>query len=124
MERDLEQVYVCLGAPGLAAGDPRRFVATMLQLLMGGNMSSRLFQVIREELGLAYSIYSFLSFFSDAGVLGISAGVSPKNLEPLLAAVCRELKKLKDEPVPDAELQAARNICEAPSTWAPKTWTT
>ena len=106
--RDLEQVYVCLGTRGLAAGDARRFIATMLQLLLGGNMSSRLFQVIREQLGLAYAVYAFLSFFSDTGLLGISAGVSPKNLEPLMAAVCGELKKLKIEPVPEAELQAAR----------------
>ncbi len=108
LARDLEQVYVCLGARGVAAGDARRFTATMLQLILGGNMSSRLFQVIREQLGLAYSIYSFLSFFSDTGLLGVSAGVSPKNLEALLAAVSRELKKLKEEPVLDEELQAAR----------------
>ncbi len=108
LSRDLEQVYVCLGARGLAAGDPRRFAATMLHLILGGNMSSRLFQVIREELGLAYAIYSFLSFFSDTGVLGVSAGVSPKNLEVLLDALCRELKKLKDQAVPETELQAAR----------------
>jgi predicted Zn-dependent peptidase len=110
LSRDLEQVYVCLGARGLAAGDSRRFTATMLQLILGGNMSSRLFQVIREELGLAYSIYSFLSFFSDTGLLGISAGVSPKKLEVLLEAVCRELHKIKVEPVPEAELQAAREF--------------
>jgi predicted Zn-dependent peptidase len=109
LPRDLEQVYVCLGTRGLAAGDPRRFAASMLQLILGGNMSSRLFQVIREELGLAYSIYSFVSFFSDTGLLGISAGVSPRNLEPLLAAICQELRRLKDERVQEAELQAARD---------------
>lgn len=108
ISRDLEQVYVCLGTRGLAAGAPRRFVATMLQLILGGNMSSRLFQVIREQLGLAYAIYAFLSFFSDTGLLGVSAGVSPKNLEPLLAAVCAELKKLKEKTIPEAEIQAAR----------------
>jgi predicted Zn-dependent peptidase len=108
MARDLEQVYVCLGARSVAAGDARRFVATLLQLILGGNMSSRLFQVIREQLGLAYAVYAFLSFLSDTGLLGISAGVSPKNLEPLMAAVSGELKKLKIEPVPEAELQAAR----------------
>ncbi len=108
LARDLEQIYVCLGTRGLAADDTRRFVATMLQLLLGGNMSSRLFQVIREQLGLAYSIYSFLSFFSDTGLLGVSAGVSPKNLEALLAAVSRELNKMKAETVSAAELQAAR----------------
>lgn len=106
--RDLEQVHLCLGTRGPAAGDQRRYAATLLQLVLGGNMSSRLFQVVREQLGLVYSIYSFLSFFSDTGLLGIAAGVSPKNLEPLLEAVCRELKKLKDEPVGAPELKSAQ----------------
>ncbi len=108
-KRDLEQVHLCLGTRGLAAGDEKRYAATLLQLILGGNMSSRLFQVVREQLGLAYSIYSFLSFFSDTGLLGISAGVSPKNLEPVMAVICRELKKLKDEAVLKAELQAAQD---------------
>ena len=103
-----EQVNLCLGTRGVAAGEERRYAATLLQLILGGNMSSRLFQVIREQLGLAYTIYSFLSFYSDTGILGISAGVSPKNLDAMLAAIREELKKLKDEPVLDSELQAAR----------------
>ena len=107
--RDLEQVYLCFGTQGVAAGDSRRFVATLLQLILGGNMSSRLFQVIREQLGLAYSIFSFLGFFHDTGLLGISAGVSPAKLEALLAAVSPELKALKDAVVPEAEVQAARD---------------
>jgi predicted Zn-dependent peptidase len=106
--RDLEQVHLCLGTRGPAAAEESRYPATLLQLILGGNMSSRLFQVIREQLGLAYSIYSFLSFFSDTGLLGISAGVSSKNLEPLLAATGRELKKLKAEPVSPQELQAGK----------------
>jgi len=108
LPRDLEQVNLCLGVKGVAAGDPRRFAATVLQLILGGNMSSRLFQVVREQLGLAYSIYSHLSFFSDTGLLGISAGVSPKNLEALLDAIRREVKKMMAQPVSEAELQAAR----------------
>jgi predicted Zn-dependent peptidase len=106
--RDLEQVHLCLGTRGPAAGDPKRYTATLLQLILGGNMSSRLFQVVREQLGLTYSIYSFLSFFSDTGLLGVSAGVSPKNLEPLLAATFKELKKMKVEKILDAELTAAQ----------------
>ncbi len=107
--RDLEQVYLCCGTRGLAASDSRRFAATMLQLILGGNMSSRLFQVVREELGLVYSIFSFLSFLHDTGLLGISAGVSPMKLEALLAAISPELKRLKDVSVPEAELQGARD---------------
>ena len=106
--RDLEQVHVCLGTKGPAAGDKERYTATLLQLVLGGNMSSRLFQVVREELGLAYNIYSFLSFFSDTGLLGVSAGVSPKNLEKLLDATCREVKRMKAEAVSEEELEAAK----------------
>lgn len=107
-DRDLEQVHLCLGTRGPAAGEPRRFTATLLHLLLGGNMSSRLFQVIREQLGLAYSIYSYLSFFSDTGLLGVCAGVSPKNLTAMLTAIHQELKKMKAEPVDAGELDAAR----------------
>lgn len=106
--RDLEQVHLCLGSRGPAAGDQKRYAATLLQLILGGNMSSRLFQVVREQLGLAYSIYSFLSFFSDSGLLGVSAGVSPKNLDAMLWAICRELAKLKTATVDEAELKAAQ----------------
>ena len=110
--RDLEQVHLCLGTRGPAAGDMRRYPATLLQVILGGNISSRLFQVVREELGLAYSIYSFISFFSDTGVLGIAAGVGPRNLEAVLSAISREMKRLKEEPVPEAELQAAREYLQ------------
>jgi predicted Zn-dependent peptidase len=106
--RDLEQVHVCLGTRGPAAGDQERYAVTVLQLILGGNMSSRLFQVVREELGLAYNIYSFMSFFSDTGLLGVSAGVSPKNLERLLSATYQEIKKLKTAAVPEEELRAAK----------------
>ena len=108
VSRDLEQVHVCLGTKGPAAGDKERYIATLLQLILGGNMSSRLFQVVREELGLAYSIYAFMSFFSDTGLLGVAAGVSPKNLDQLLDATFRELKKMKAEAVSEEELEAAK----------------
>lgn len=108
LSRDLEQVNLVLGAPAVAAGDPRRYAVTMLQLILGGNMSSRLFQVIREQLGLAYTIQSYVQFFSDAGFLGIAAGVSPGNLEAIMAAIRGELKNLQAEPVSAAELTAAQ----------------
>jgi predicted Zn-dependent peptidase len=111
--RDLEQVNLSMGTPAMAAGDPRRYAATMLQLILGGNMSSRLFQVIREQLGLAYAINSHIQFFSDAGLLGISAGVSPGNLEAIMAAIRQELKKLQAEPVSETELTAARENLRA-----------
>jgi predicted Zn-dependent peptidase len=106
--RELEQVNLVLGAPAVAAGDPRRYAATMLQLILGGNMSSRLFQVIREQLGLAYAIHSYIQFFSDAGHLGIVAGVSPGNLEAIMAAIRHELLKLQAKPVSKAEMTATQ----------------
>jgi len=111
--RDLEQAHLCLGTRGLPAGDGERFTASLLQVIMGGNMSSRLFQVIREELGLAYSIFSYLSFFKDTGLLEISAGVSPKNLPALLRAVNGELRRLKEEPVKEEELAAVREYVQS-----------
>jgi predicted Zn-dependent peptidase len=76
-------------------------------------MSSRLFQVVREERGLAYSIYSYLSFLKDTGLLEICAGVSPKNLAKLLEAVNQELHRLKVEPVKEAELAAAKEYVKS-----------
>lgn len=111
--RDLEQAHLCLGTRGLSAGDDRRFAASLLQVILGGNMSSRLFQVIREELGLAYSIFSYLSFYKDTGLLEIFAGVNPKNLPPLLEAVTGELRRLKSAPVKDAELAAAKEYVKS-----------
>ncbi len=111
--RDLEQAHLCLGTRGMPAGDERRFAASLLHVILGGNMSSRLFQVVREELGLAYSIYSYLSFYQDTGLLEICAGVSPKNLPPLLAAVNNELRRFKTAPVTDRELCAAKEYLKS-----------
>jgi len=111
--RDLEQAHLCLGTRGLPAGDERRFVASLLHVILGGNMSSRLFQVIREELGLAYSIYSYLSFLKDTGLLEVCAGVSPKNLPALLEAVRGELRRLKAEPITPEELTAAKEYIKS-----------
>lgn len=108
LPRDLEQVHVCFGTRGVSAGDPRRFAASVLHVILGGNMSSRLFQLVREELGLAYNIYSYLSFFQDTGLLEICAGVNPANLPRLLEVTGQELKRLKDQAVSDAELRAAK----------------
>jgi predicted Zn-dependent peptidase len=111
--RELEQAHLCLGTRGPAAGDERRFVASLLHVILGGNMSSRLFQVIREELGLAYSIYSYLSFLKDTGLLEICAGVSGKNLPALLEAVNGELRRLKSVPVKEEELAAAKEYVKS-----------
>jgi predicted Zn-dependent peptidase len=111
--RDLEQAHLCLGVRALPAGDERRFAASLLNVILGGNMSSRLFQVIREDLGLAYSIYSYLSFFKDTGLLEVCAGVSAKNLRPLLEALNQELRRFKAAPVQADELAAAKEYVKS-----------
>ncbi len=112
-ERDLEQVHLVLGGRAPAAGDYQRFIAVLLNLILGGNMSSRLFQEVRENLGLCYSIYSFLHCYSDTGLLGITAAVSPDRLEILLATIHREMQKFREELVPETELQAALDYSRA-----------
>jgi len=112
-ERDLEQVHLVLGGQAPAAGEASRFVAVLLNLILGGNMSSRLFQEVRENLGLCYSIYSFLNCYSDTGLLGISAAVSPNNLPRLLKTIHREMRRLQQELVSSQELQAALDYSRA-----------
>ncbi len=102
-----------VGMPGPAAADPARFAAVLLNLILGGNMSSRLFQEVRENLGLCYSIYSFLHCFSDTGFFGLCASVSPKNLSPLLTVIQQEVAKLRTQPVQGEELAAALEYSRA-----------
>src|SRR5207245_4182209 len=79
-KKDTEQYHVCLGAPGIARSDPRRFAASILDAILGGSASSRLFQEIREKRGMAYSVYSFASQYTDTGLVGIYVGTREENL--------------------------------------------
>lgn len=106
--RDLEQAHICLGMPGVSVHDPRRYAASLLNTILGGNMSSRLFQTVREERGLAYTIYSFLTSYADTGMLGIYTGVTPQDVAQCLSLIMQELQKLKDEPVPEEVLRDAK----------------
>ena len=90
-----------------ARHDERRFALCLLNAILGENMSSRLFQTIREDEGIAYSVYSSNSYFDDTGDLVVSAGLDEDNLERTLKIIMREMKKLRDQPVPKAELQRA-----------------
>jgi predicted Zn-dependent peptidase len=108
-KRSLEQVQLCLGVPAPAVDHPDRFALYMLNTILGGGMSSRLFQTIREDEGLAYSIFSELSPFRDTGSLSIYAGVSLDKAQRALALTINELRRLKQESVPDAELKRARD---------------
>ena len=92
--RDLEQVHVLLGFPGVTFGDRDYFAASVLSTAFGGGMSSRLFQEVRETRGLAYSIYSFSHSYSDGGVFGIYAGTGEDQAAELMPVLCDELRQL------------------------------
>ena len=105
----LEQVHVLLGVETFSALDPRRFAGLVLSTLLGGGFSSRLFQKIREEAGLAYSVYSDLGLYSDAGCLSVGAGTSLDALQTVLQYALREFRDLKDRLAPDSELRRAKD---------------
>ncbi len=88
-----EQANLVLGVPGLDRGDERRFALGVLNAALGGGMSSRLFQEIREKRGLAYSVFSFASQYADTGMFGVYAGCLPKKVDDVLA-ICREQVQL------------------------------
>jgi predicted Zn-dependent peptidase len=103
-----EQYHVCLGAPGVSRRDERRFAASLLDSILGGSASSRLFQEIREKRGMAYSVYSFASQYSDAGQIGIYLGTREDNLGECLEIVARELADVADGGVREGELERAK----------------
>ncbi len=108
VERPLEQVNLYLGGAGLAAADDRRPVLTVLNSVLGGGMSSRLFQEVREKRGLAYSVYSFASSYSDAGIVGLYAGCSPKRAPDVAELMLAEFRRLASDGITDEELGRAR----------------
>ncbi|MEJ2661681.1 MAG: insulinase family protein, partial [Desulfobacteraceae bacterium] len=108
--RELEQVHVCLSTPGLSITDPRRFALSLLNSLLGGNMSSRLFQEIRERRGLAYSVYSYIGSHVDSGMFGIYAGIHPDNVQQTIELIVQEMNAICRTPITAAELQDAKEF--------------
>jgi predicted Zn-dependent peptidase len=108
-KRSLEQVQMCLGVPAPPINDRDRYSIYLLNTMLGGGMSSRLFESIRENEGLAYSIYSELSPFRDAGALSIYAGMSLDKTDRVLDLTMLELRKLKRKKVHDSELKRAKD---------------
>ena len=106
--KTLEQVHLLLGTEGLPAAHPHRYAWSVLNTILGGGMSSRLFQEIREKKGLAYSVYSFLSSFLDSGLLGIYVGTGENTVGTVLRIIWREMKKLADGSLKPKELNAAK----------------
>ena len=106
--KELEQVHLCFGAEAPSQVDDDRFACAIFNTILGGNMSSRLFQEVRENRGLAYSIYSFLSSYVDAGLLGVYAATELKNIRPLLETVQQEIRKMCNGDFTQDDLTAAR----------------
>jgi len=109
--KDTEQAHLCLGLNGLPLLHPQRFVLDLLNVILGEGMSSRLFTEIRDRLGLAYSIHSYVDHFLDTGAITVYAGVEPKNLPVTIKAILEQLSRLK-EPVPEAELRKAKELAK------------
>jgi predicted Zn-dependent peptidase len=108
-KHELEQVHLCLGVPALPMTDKRRFAVAVLNNVLGGGMSSRLFQNIRERQGLAYAIFSELNSYRDAGALSVYAGTSLDTASQLIRSVLDEFRKMRDSPLEVEELRRAKD---------------
>ncbi len=104
----LEQTHICLGTTSPPLASEERFCAHLLCNILGGGMSSRLFQNIREKRGLVYSIFSGLNLYHDAGALVVYAGMAPENACTVIELTLREFRKLREKPVPSEELERAK----------------
>jgi predicted Zn-dependent peptidase len=106
--KDTEQYHVCLGAPGIARSDRRRFASSLLDAILGGSASSRLFQEIREKRGMAYSVYSFLSQYTDTGEIGVYIGTREENLAPALEIAVEQIDDIAAGHLRANELERAK----------------
>jgi predicted Zn-dependent peptidase len=106
-DRDLEQLHIVLGFEGVGVHDPDYYAHSVLSTLLGGGMSSRLFQEVREKRGLAYSVHTFSGAYEDNGLFGIYAGTGPEKIGELVPVMCDELCKVAED-VTDEEVRRAR----------------
>src|SRR5580693_7927297 len=108
-KRELEQVHVCIGVPSVPLADERRFAVAVMNNLLGGGMSSRLFQNIREKQGLAYAVFSELTPYSDAGMMTVYAGTAKETVDQVIDLIVKEFRDLKETLVTEEELRRAKN---------------
>jgi predicted Zn-dependent peptidase len=108
-KKELEQVHLCLGSPSFPQAHRDRYGCYILNTVLGGSMSSRLFQNVREKRGLVYSISSGVTAYSDAGILSVYAGTSLDSVDEVLSLTLEEFRKLKGEPLPAEELRRAKD---------------
>jgi predicted Zn-dependent peptidase len=106
--KDTEQYHLCLGAPGISRSDRRRFAGSLLDSILGGSASSRLFQEIREKRGMAYSVYSFASQYTDTGLVGIYVGTREENLAPCVEICVEQIGDIAAGNLRNGELQRAK----------------
>jgi predicted Zn-dependent peptidase len=109
IEKDTEQYHLCLGGPGIPRDDDRRFALRVLDNILGGSSSSRLFQEVREKRGLAYSVYSFQSLYAGTGQVGMYLGTRPDNVGHAMAVVADELERFRVEPATPEELDRSKD---------------
>src|SRR3954464_5590244 len=107
-QKDTEQYHVCLGAPGISRSDRRRFAASLLDAILGGSASSRLFQEIREKRGMAYAVYSFVSQYTDTGQIGVYLGTREDNLADALAITAEQIADIAAGNLAPRELERAK----------------
>jgi predicted Zn-dependent peptidase len=107
--KETEQYHVCLGGTGIPRDDDRRFALRVLDNILGGTSSSRLFQEVREKRGLAYSVYTFLNHYAGTGQIGLYLGTRPDNLAEALAVVGAELERMQDDPATQDELERSKD---------------
>jgi predicted Zn-dependent peptidase len=108
VRKDTEQYHVCLAAPGISRSDRRRFAASLLDAVLGGSASSRLFQEIREKRGMAYAVYSFASQYSDTGQIGLYVGTREENLDECLAIAAAQIEDIAAGNLKPNELERAK----------------
>jgi len=108
-KKDLEQAHICLGMMGYSALSPDRYAASVLNVILGGSMSSRLFQELREERGLCYTVYSSLSPFKETGYLNIYAATGKETVREAIELILQQCHRLITEPVSTEELENAKN---------------
>jgi predicted Zn-dependent peptidase len=108
-QKETEQYHLGLGGLGMPRGDDRRFALRVLDTILGGSTSSRLFQEVREKRGLAYSVYSYASHYQDSGQVALYVGTRPENVAEAVEVIGSELRRLNDAGVNEQELERARD---------------
>ncbi len=108
-KKDISQVHLCINSMGVSSTDEDRYKYSIISNILGGNMSSRLFQKIREERGLAYSIYGYISTFKEGGLFTVYAGTTSKDYKEVMELIYEEFKEIKKNGVMEKELERAKN---------------